>query len=305
MKNDNKNLLKLDQFYSSDKVVSICLNYLKKFTNDKEYKDICFLEPSAGNGQFIKFIHKEWNNSKILAFDIDPKSPEIKKADFLTQNLKFNKDLVTIGNPPFGHKASLAIDFINKSATCSNLIAFILPIQFERWNVQKQIDKNLKLIFSSPKLPKNSFVFNSKIKNINTIFQIWVNKSDERFENYKDLRILESPPKKHEDFILYIHNNTQSTLKYFNKTKYEWDFAIVRQGFYDYTQKIFRPDDLVKNRQYLFVKYVNPISKKIFNKINFQKLANFNTVIKGFSNTNVISEYNKIKKEFFNINECR
>lgn len=149
-------------------------------------------------------------------------------------------------------------------------------------------------------MPKNSFSVDSTLKNINTIFQIWVNKNDKRFEKFIDLRIKDKPAIKHDDFLLFIHNNTKQTLKYFDKSKYKWDFAIVRQGFYNYKEKIINPNDLVSNRQYLFVKYIDKCAKEIFNNIDFERMANLNTVIKGFSNSNVVAEYIKVKNKFFN-----
>ena len=107
-------------------------------------------------------------------------------------------------------------------------------------------------------------------------------------------------PNKDDDFTLYIHNNTVSTLKYFDKAKYEWDFAVPRQGFYDYNHKIINEHELKKNVQYLFVKYKNPIAKDIFSSLDFEKLSHTNTAILGYSNTDVVSEYNRIKKELFN-----
>lgn len=297
-----KKALELDQFFTCTDTVKKCLNTLKDFCikNQIETKKISFLEPSAGNGQFIKEIESIFNNKNILAYDIEPKNKNIIQQNFLELNIPKNINMITIGNPPFGYKSGLAIKFINKSSEITNIIAFILPLQFTRWNVQKQINANLKLVYSSELLPKNSFFVEETIKNINCIFQIWINKEDKRFLHLQDLRIKKAPSIKNEDFILYIHNNTKETLKYFDKKKYEWDFAIHRQGFYDYSKKIFNPEELIKNRQYLFVKYVNPISKEIFKILDFEKLSNLNTVIKGYSNSNVVAEYEKIKKEKFN-----
>lgn len=78
---------------------------------------------------------------------------------------------------------------------------------------------------------------------------------------------------KHSDFKLFIHNNTKETLKYFDKNKYQWNFAVHRQGYYDYNKKIQSETDLISNRQYLFIKLLSPESKSVFNNINFEKLA--------------------------------
>ena len=76
---------------------------------------------------------------------------------------------------------------------------------------------------------------------------------------------------------MYIHNNTRPTLRFFDKGKYNWDFAIVRQGFYDYSQKIEESENLFKNRQYIFFKSKNELIKQKLLKLNFTKLAQKNT----------------------------
>ena len=113
----------------------------------------------------------------------------------------------------------------------------------------------------------------------------------------KDIRMYEPLPNKHPDFKLFIHNNTQETLKYFNKDEFKWDFAVYRQGFYDYKERITDPNKLQRHIQYLFIKYIDPVSKEVFDKMDFEKLSHTNTSILGFSNTDVVAEYIKIKKE--------
>ena len=39
-----------------------------------------------------------------------------------------------------------AIDFVNKTFEYSNIVGFIVPIQFRKWSVQSKINKNAKLI---------------------------------------------------------------------------------------------------------------------------------------------------------------
>ena len=58
----------IDKFYTKDIVVEFCLNFVKKYiqinTND------LILEPSAGNGSFIKGIKSITNNFKF--YDLEP-----------------------------------------------------------------------------------------------------------------------------------------------------------------------------------------------------------------------------------------
>ncbi len=284
----------LDQFYTSPQVVKNFLDIIKQynFITDKTI----FIEPSAGDGKFLDELQRRYKN-KILAFDIQKNHKLVKEQDFLTTDIKYSKNNLTIGNPPFGKKAKLAIEFINHSSQTSDIICFVLPIQFRRWNVQKQINPNLKLIYSSEDLPKNSFLVNNKPADVNCCLQIWISKNIDKENKYQDLRISEPPANTHEDFKLFIYNNTLTARKYFDKEKYQWDFAVVRQGFYDYNEKITNPEHLNPKRQYLFVKYINPCAKQIFNQIDFAKLSNTNTTVKGFSNTDLVAEYIKIKNK--------
>ncbi|MFV8418753.1 hypothetical protein [Mycoplasma sp. Sp33II] len=125
------------------------------------------------------------------------------------------------------------------------------------------------------------------------MFQIWANKKAHHYLN--NLRKTESDIRKSPDFTTFIYNNTNKTLKYFDKKKYKWDFAIVRQGFYNYNEFIFDEKDLKKNRQYLFVKLEKPEFIKKFNLIDFNKIIKNNTSIPGFSLSDLIKEYNTIK----------
>jgi len=52
----------------------------------------------------------------ITGYDIEPHlNNEIIKADFLKLKPVYDSKNIIIGNPPFGKRSKLAIDFINKS----------------------------------------------------------------------------------------------------------------------------------------------------------------------------------------------
>lgn len=287
-----------EQFYTSTSCVNFvmqtCFIFLRKYNIKLNNKNI-FIEPSAGSGSFVKWL-REHNCNNILAYDIDPKAEGIAKQNFYKLKLNFDSKFVSVGNPPFGYKAKIATKFINKCLSFSDIVIFILPIQFNRYNTQKQIKPSAKLIYTSLPLPRNSFIYKNKPYSVNCIFQIWVNDKI-KFSKFKNLRLRIAPENKHPDFKTWIYNNTKATLKFFNKQKYKWDFAIVRQGYYDYSKIITNPKELKKTRQYLFVKFINPRSKLIFKKINFVELAESNTSIKGFSNTDLVKKYNELVEQ--------
>lgn len=299
VKDSNNSAKKLDKFYTNTSIVLKILDFLEVFAkkNNIELDNQIILEPCAGNGSFISGVQKKLSKTKVIAYDIAPEGPDIEKADFLEVTPKHSNNIISIGNPPFGYKGKLATSFINKCSEWGPIVIFVLPIQFRRYNVQKLIYKNLKLIHSSDNLPADSFTLEGKPYDVNCMFQVWIDKFSGLCEDYEDLRLTKPLPNKHTDFELFTHNNTIGTLKYFDKSKYKWDFGLYRQGFYDYSKRIYEPTELQKHIQYLFVKFNQPIAKKVFEMINFSELAHRNTSILGFSNTDVVQVYEEIKNK--------
>ena len=231
--------------------------------------------------------------AEIIAIDLEPQFKNVIQANFLYYDPFWfcleRQEWVGIGNPPFGYKGKLAIDFINRIFQFVDTIGFILPLTFRRYSAQSKLDKDLRLIYDIDLKP-NSFYTSKSEYSLATCFQIWTKKI-----NKLDLRIRKPPIIEHSDFQMFLHNNTKATLKYFNKEKYNWDFAVVRQGFYNYQEIITEPNKLVPNRQYLFFKSKN---KSILNnllKIDFHKLASKQMIIKGFGKSDVIKVYNKFQ----------
>ena len=95
----------LDKFYTKEELAIELIDKTKKILNLNE--NTLYLEPSAGSGNFSRHLNR------VHAFDIKPEGENIKQANFLELDLEYN-DYVAIGNPPFGNRCSLAIDFFNK-----------------------------------------------------------------------------------------------------------------------------------------------------------------------------------------------
>jgi len=167
-----------DKYFTSPKVVDQCLGML----NLEEYDHI--LEPSAGCGSFFAKLPKD----KSHGSDISPDIPGIVELDFYSigkvidlLDLKPNseKRYLSVGNPPFGKMARMAIDFFNGCAVFSDTIAFILPRTFRKASVINRLDCNFKLR-QEVILPKNSFrVLDPTSENLISeydvpcTFQIW------------------------------------------------------------------------------------------------------------------------------------
>ena len=86
------------------------------------------------NKHFEALNHNKKYFKIVGIFDIDPKKNNIIKCDFLTidHDIFSGKNVLSIGNPPFGRNSSMALKFIKKSALFATTIAFILPKGFKK-----------------------------------------------------------------------------------------------------------------------------------------------------------------------------
>lgn len=155
-----------DQFYTNETVAKSCIQHIIRlcpFTSR-----YVWVEPSAGNGSFLHNIP----NFKKIGIDLDPKSKDIIKHDYLTWTHPEHEDIIVFGNPPFGRQSSLAKSFIAKSCKFAKIIAFILPKSFTKPSMYNAFDLKFHLIYSF-ELEKDSFVINGSKYDVPCVFQIW------------------------------------------------------------------------------------------------------------------------------------
>lgn len=179
MKIQNKGLLRdtHDKFYTNPKIAKLCCRYVSKYLRIE--KGDIIIEPSAGNGSFIKFI-KQFG-CKYDFFDIMPENSEVRKQNYLKiKRSNYNgHDVHIIGNPPSGRQSSLAIKFIKKSCEFSKSVSFILPKSFKKDSMKKAFPLSYHLIFEWD-LPDNSFIVDNSVYNVPCVFQIWEKKDYDR-----------------------------------------------------------------------------------------------------------------------------
>lgn len=165
----------IDKYYTKDIAVDMCLTLVKQYLQITP--DDLIIEPSAGNGSFIRGIKSITNNYKF--YDLEPENDEIVRQDYLLYdygivNDTFNK-IHIIGNPPFGRQSSLAIKFIKKSCEFCDSVSFILPKSFKKDSLKKTFPLRFHLIFETD-LPDKSFLVDGIEHNVETVFQIWEKK---------------------------------------------------------------------------------------------------------------------------------
>ena len=170
-----------EQYYTTPEVVDICLDEVRKHI---ELADRTILEPCGGTGEFIEGFRRIGIEDKnILSYDIEPKHPLVKEADYL--ETEFDRtDLVSITNPPFGRSSSLAKQFFEHAAGHCEYICYLIPKSWRKWTIQNSLNKNFHLV-SDIELPKNCFYRpdeeqESKKDVLNTVFQIWKREDKKR-----------------------------------------------------------------------------------------------------------------------------
>ena len=93
--NDNcASIVELDQYYTAQHVADHLYGVFQKHFHPDQH---LMVEPSAGLGAFFKLLP-----AGNLGYDLDPRYPGIKTADFLAIELPSNRRSIVIGNPPFG-----------------------------------------------------------------------------------------------------------------------------------------------------------------------------------------------------------
>ncbi len=176
----NKREMNLDQFYTKPNVAKRCFDKFKTVAEslDIDLKKYIFIEPSAGCGCFSQLLPKD----RRILIDIDPKqihnidNSDIIEFDYLKWSpYDKNKNYIVIGNPPFGVRGKLALDFINKSYPYADMVAFILPQLFnsDGKGVAGKRVVGYKLAYNEHLEPNSFMLPDGSDIPIHTVFQIW------------------------------------------------------------------------------------------------------------------------------------
>jgi hypothetical protein len=165
----------MDQFYTRASIAKECVDSI--FTHCPDASEYVWVEPSAGNGAFLRVLPSTISR---IAIDLEPNAPGIQKFDFLTWIPITEGPKLYFGNPPFGSQGSLAKSFIKYAATNSaQIIAFILPRSFMKPSMSSAFPRKFHCIHQK-ELSKNSFEVNGEPYDVPCVFQIWVKRDTNR-----------------------------------------------------------------------------------------------------------------------------
>lgn len=187
MKDNVKN--KFDEYFTKPEIAQKLFDKFCKIVGKKEdLNKFIFIEPSVGNGAFFKLLPQN-----KIGIDIKQTEFDTIQSDFLAYNLPKspNQSFIVIGNPPFGHRGVMALEFI-KHAANADFVAFILPMFFQslgKGSIRYRVPANLHLLYEEV-LPKNSFYTPSgKDADVHCCFQIYSKnhkKEKREFSWYQD-----------------------------------------------------------------------------------------------------------------------
>lgn len=284
----------LDQFYTKPSVAKKCWRAFvmasrRLKTNESQY---WFIEPAAGCGCFYQILPSR----RRIGIDIAPRrlpginGRGIAQADYLEWKpsaTKRPRKYAVIGNPPFGHRGKLAVDFFNHS-NFADIIAFVVPVSFRKYFIHRQLSPEYSLIAREP-LDNNSFCTpNGKDYAVNAEFQVWT-----RLPHWlTDMREKSPAPINHPDFTMRQYNNTVQALSAFDQP---FDFAVPCQGYQDYSRRETNAAKCEKHKQWiLFVAKTKKIRARL-EKIDYKALAfDCATATPGFRKNDVVRHYGSL-----------
>lgn len=257
-----------DQFFTPVETAKHCFKVFQDFlrTNNDDDIGYTYIEPSAGDGSFLKVLP----SYRTMAVDIEPQSDNIQTGDYLTWYPPKDNKYIVFGNPPFGLRGQLALKFINHSSEFADYVCFILPQLFESdgKGVPRKRVKGYNLVHSE-KLDTHFYEPNRKEVKINCIFQIWA-------KNYmSDKYTIQTID--NDDVTIYSLSNggTPSTTRN-KKMFYQCDMYIPSTCFGKDNMKYYATfDELPHQKGYGVVfnnnkeEYIEKSKKIIWNEVAF------------------------------------
>ena len=275
----------LNPFYTKQEVAASCWNFFTETlpSVNRTGSEMFFVEPSAGTGAF----YNQMPPLRRLGIDVLPKCENVITQDFFTVSyLPYApQDTAIVGNPPFGKRGKMAIAFFNHAANLADIVAFIVPVNFRKYIVHKQLDKGMRFI-SKMTLQRDAFRLDSgKTFSVNTEFQIWTRLPSV----HQDMRQHKSLPIRHQDFQIWQYNNTVTSLKIFQNT---FDFAIPCQGWQDYSRRETDERQCERNKQWILLKANNACVLERLMHIDYEGLAReCGTAVPGFRKGDLVKVY--------------
>jgi predicted RNA methylase len=237
------------------------------------------IEPSAGEGAFLSLLPEKTR----IGIDIDPKLGEIIEQDFLTwrpKGIGSQEKVLTIGNPPFGARSAIALKFIKHAAEFSDVIAFVLPMSFNKYTFQNMFPREFHLVDSMD--CTDSYKTPTGLSYVKTVFQIWERRTTNRKPILRKMN--------HSHFTMKHAHLSRISDQVRTQLVTDYEFAIAQVG------SNFAPKDPheVTQGSYWFVSPQVEGVRDRFKRLDFSGLARMNLAHMSLSKSDIIQAYDEI-----------
>ena len=265
-----KRIVGNEQYFTPNDVARQCVDRLDALYPLSSFDLI--VEPSAGDGSFAALLP-----NSAIALDIDPQSDDIVRADFLTWQAPESHRALVIGNPPFGARAKMAMEFIAAAARFADVLAFILPMSFNKYTFRDRVPREFHLV-DSVDIPGRYLVGGDETM-VNTVFQIW-----ERRDILRERTVATT---NHPDLVMKHAHLSRTTDMEREALRRDFDFAIAQVG------ANFAPKDvdIVTKGSHWFVRGTVPGVRQVFERLDFSGLERMNTAHTSLSKRDIIEAY--------------
>lgn len=267
-----KRIVDREEYYTSHDLAEMCVDFTKRYLSFDSFQYV--LEPSAGDGVFGRLLPE----TKRICIDIHPRSEIVEKCDFLRWHPPLlHGPILTIGNPPFGQRAALAVKFFERACTFSDAVAFILPRSFRKHTFLNRIDPMFHL---AGQFDCDSFrTPDGEPLSVKSVFQVWVKRAIAR----ETIQLATT----HDHFSLKHFHLSRTSPEGLEAARRNYDFAIAQVG------ANFRPKDPidVAAGSYWFVKAHREGVREVFERLDFSFLEGTNTAFMSLSKKDIIQAY--------------
>lgn len=267
-----KRVVTSESYFTPIEVAKLCLSVVDESFPVETFDHI--IEPCVGDGAFFNLLPMKTR----LGIDLEPQVEGVVQCDFLQWMPKGDLGRVlTIGNPPFGQRAALAVRFLECACRISDVVAFILPQSFNKYTFQNRVDLRFHLCRSINLNAK--FRIGDDLHEVKTVFQVWQKRPDTR-QRVK-------PVGNHPDFSMKHAHLSRVSQPQLDRLKADHDFAIAQVG------SNFRPRETADLSQgsYWFIKAHVPGVREVFEQLDFQFLDAMNVAHKSLGKPDIVAAY--------------
>jgi hypothetical protein len=264
-----------EQYFTDPDLAARCVTFAASVLAFEDFE--LFVEPSAGGGSFLRLLPAD----RRIGIDLEPRDGEIARADFLQwEPPPVSGPILTIGNPPFGQRAALAMEFLARACTFSEAVAFILPRSFNKYTFQDRVDPRFHLLGG---FDCDGFHdLNGDTRAIKAVFQVWS-------RGHQD-RPLTVHATTHPDFDMRHCHLSRASAAELAGLRTTYAFTIPQVGS-DFSP---RDPERVTRGSHWFIRPKVPEVRRRFERLDFGFLDGMNTAHKSLSKKDIIVAYEKV-----------